>query len=378
MNLLLQEHSFLELSIIDSIRHVNKISLLDLSCQLKSLADVLKTRDKKYEKLYPIWAKQLISVISILHENKIIHTDIRPENIFITDDLNLKLGGFTKARLIINSKDKYNIKPICSKNYDPNIDKFGRELDTYWWMNDTKPASDTLLYPTRFKTPIYEALQQVKTRIDIEFGDSLYRPPEFVCLGSQEWSKQDLKLLYKYDIWSAGLTLLDILNYRYRNNSGKFGIHFHKNIPRNIDSFKRNLDRINRTFPDLDPTIKSMLQINPDSRPEAKRIIAYGNLIPGYKLAYIKDDSVMLQTNMNIISTVKKNCEIIVTEDIFGSSVNSQAIEIACRLLSNSNIKAKCISEDIVKFAYETSQALYYTDPVRSNDILEDFGFNFI
>ena len=378
MNELLKSYSFLELSIIDSIRHNNKIYLDDLPITLTPLSDIIKSKDPKFEALYPVWAKQLISVVALLHEHKIVHTDIRPANIYVTPELNLKLGGFGRARLVINPSNKYITSAVCPKNYDPNIDKFGREVDTYWWMTDSRPAKDVLKYPTRFKAQPAILIPQVKTRIDIPFGELMYQPPEFICLGSQEWTKQNLPDIFKYDVWSLGLTLLELQKYRHKSNSSKLGLTFHKSLPTGVEAFQRNYDRLMRQVPNLDLVVRSMLSIRPCDRPTLKSIKAYGSLIPGYKLAYVSEDSTMLQTNLQLISEIRAKCNIIVTEEIFGNTVNNQAIEIAYRLLADRNIKARCLSENIVKFAYETAQALYYCDGVLPNDILEFFHYNFL
>jgi serine/threonine-protein kinase len=45
------------------------------------------------------WGIELAEALAYLHSEGVVHSDIRPENIFVTDDLTLKLGHFGLARV---------------------------------------------------------------------------------------------------------------------------------------------------------------------------------------------------------------------------------------------------------------------------------------
>ena len=45
-----------------------------------------------------IWIKQLVSAVAFLHQNKIVHRDIKLENCFINDKNDLFLGDFGIAK----------------------------------------------------------------------------------------------------------------------------------------------------------------------------------------------------------------------------------------------------------------------------------------
>lgn len=76
----------------------------DLFTRLRTLANPkLKTYDGKVHDIHPsenlvvTWFKQLCDAIECCHRNRIIHCDIKPENIYLTNDGVLKLGDFGLA-----------------------------------------------------------------------------------------------------------------------------------------------------------------------------------------------------------------------------------------------------------------------------------------
>lgn len=46
------------------------------------------------------WFMQLIFGLNYLHENKILHRDLKTSNIFVNSDGRLKLGDFGIAKLV--------------------------------------------------------------------------------------------------------------------------------------------------------------------------------------------------------------------------------------------------------------------------------------
>ena len=71
-------------------------SLYDFMDKRSELLDENQTRK---------WAQQLISGLTYLHINGIVHRDLRTDRIFLDRDNCLKISGFTYSRLWINPKD---------------------------------------------------------------------------------------------------------------------------------------------------------------------------------------------------------------------------------------------------------------------------------
>lgn len=58
--------------------------------------------NKKYfnENLVSTWIFQLIMAIDYIHSMSIAHRDLKPQNIFVDHDMNLKIGDFGVSKLL--------------------------------------------------------------------------------------------------------------------------------------------------------------------------------------------------------------------------------------------------------------------------------------
>jgi serine/threonine-protein kinase ULK/ATG1 len=151
----------LEVDILNKLKHENIIKLYnsfyhdsilylvlekckaDLDQYIKENFNII-SNTQKIE-----WIKQLIHGLIFLHSNKIIHKDLKPKNILITEDNILKISDFGFARYI-ESED--NISTICGtplymspelfKNdtiYDYKSDYWSMGIIIYFIMTGTIP-----------------------------------------------------------------------------------------------------------------------------------------------------------------------------------------------------------------------------------------------
>ena len=74
------------------------------------LSDFSKIRESTGNKLTEIEIKyyvlQIVNALIYLKKNNIVHRDIKPQHLVITDKLNLRLCGFHLAKILSNEKDK--------------------------------------------------------------------------------------------------------------------------------------------------------------------------------------------------------------------------------------------------------------------------------
>ena len=76
-------------------------------CGRGDLGDFLDVEKKKGLKLdeEQIWKFfiQICLGIQYLHKNKFLHRDIKPKNVFLTDDLSVKIGDIGESAVLANT-----------------------------------------------------------------------------------------------------------------------------------------------------------------------------------------------------------------------------------------------------------------------------------
>eukprot|EP00240_Pyramimonas_obovata_P016030 CAMPEP_0118942696 /NCGR_PEP_ID=MMETSP1169-20130426/36654_1 /TAXON_ID=36882 /ORGANISM="Pyramimonas obovata, Strain CCMP722" /LENGTH=283 /DNA_ID=CAMNT_0006887753 /DNA_START=73 /DNA_END=921 /DNA_ORIENTATION=- len=97
-------HPFV-LGYIDSFMHKNSVCIVTEYCESGDLYNKLKLC-KKYlnEERVVEWFVQLMFALQYLHERKVLHRDLKTQNIFLTKEGNIKLGDFGIAK-VLNSTE---------------------------------------------------------------------------------------------------------------------------------------------------------------------------------------------------------------------------------------------------------------------------------
>ncbi|KAK3282308.1 hypothetical protein CYMTET_9951 [Cymbomonas tetramitiformis] len=93
-------HPFV-LGYIDSFQYKNFLCIVTEFCEAGDLYNKLKSC-KTYLKEEQVveWFVQLLSAIQYLHERKVLHRDLKTQNVFLTKEGNIKLGDFGIARVL--------------------------------------------------------------------------------------------------------------------------------------------------------------------------------------------------------------------------------------------------------------------------------------
>jgi len=119
-----------EIALLKELDHPNVVKLRDLMCKPNKLVLVFEYLDndlKKYMKsqsgrlspaLVQDFAFQLVTGIGFCHANRIIHRDIKPQNLLINKKLDLKIADFGLARSISVPLPK-NTHEVVTVRYRP-------------------------------------------------------------------------------------------------------------------------------------------------------------------------------------------------------------------------------------------------------------------
>jgi polo-like kinase 1 len=84
-------------------------------CQKRSMAELQKRRQFLTDPEVGYYIKQVLSAVQYLHENKIIHRDLKLGNLFVTNEMQVKVGDFGLSMQIENGERK---KTMCgTPNY---------------------------------------------------------------------------------------------------------------------------------------------------------------------------------------------------------------------------------------------------------------------
>ena len=201
-------------------------------CQGKTLLEYIIDHSKTgidIKTMYSI-TYQIIKSLARIHENKIVHRDINPENIFIDNENSIKIGDFSSAKEIQSSK--INKKIICKS----------KMIQSQSMGNIAQEANNNI------------------NEIDLDkenIGSTLYWSPE------QEQGRQVNK---KSDIYAVGLVLYAMCECFSNEKEIKKGIINLK--MKNIISDKvKNLYNLQYNL------ILKMIENEPVDRPDCEKLL---------------------------------------------------------------------------------------------------------
>ena len=83
-------------------------------CRGKNLKDMIDSRSLNNEQNWKL-IRQILEAVRYIHEKKLIHRDLKPGNIFLDENLNVKLGDFGLAK-IVKSQNNYILNNYLNQN----------------------------------------------------------------------------------------------------------------------------------------------------------------------------------------------------------------------------------------------------------------------
>jgi len=103
----------------------NIYMILEL-CSNKSLMETIRKRKQLTESEARFYIVQILGAVKYMHSRNVIHRDLKLGNIFLDDNMNLKIGDFGLAALLLDGTERK--KTICgTPNYIAPEVLFGKE-----------------------------------------------------------------------------------------------------------------------------------------------------------------------------------------------------------------------------------------------------------
>ncbi|GAB1610294.1 serine/threonine-protein kinase PLK1-like [Argonauta hians] len=128
------------------------------NCPRKSLVHVLKNRKTLQEQEVRYYVRQLIDGVKYIHSNKIIHRDLKLGNMFLNEDMQIKIGDFGLATSVNHDGEKK--MTVCgTPNYiAPEVlSKKGHSYEADIW------AIGCILYALLVGRPPFETSTLIET-----------------------------------------------------------------------------------------------------------------------------------------------------------------------------------------------------------------------
>ncbi|KAF5270466.1 hypothetical protein FQA39_LY08344 [Lamprigera yunnana] len=188
--------------------NINVYIVLEL-CRRRSMMELHKRRMTLTEPETRFYMKQILSGVNYLHQNKIIHRDLKLGNLFLNDDLHVKIGDFgLAARIAFDGETK---KTLCgTPNYiAPEIlNKKGHSFEVDVW------SIGCIMYSLLLGKPPFEtnSLKETYSRIkkcNYKINSNISAPAKnmiMMMLQSEPKLRPKVQELVHYEFLTTGYT----------------------------------------------------------------------------------------------------------------------------------------------------------------------------
>ena len=129
-----------------------------------SIFDLIFRQEALQENVISKFCQQILKVLVYLHENKIVHRDVRCSNILLDDSNHCKLTGFSKSKYDENITSMSGCSAICGSIFWMSPEVTGRT--EYGWKADIWSFGCTVLEMLNTEPP-YRELNRFTAMIKI-------------------------------------------------------------------------------------------------------------------------------------------------------------------------------------------------------------------
>lgn len=189
---------------------------------------------------------QILNTVAYIHSKGIVHCDLKPTNIFLDKDNNIKIGDFGLATSIEKNDKEFNLKRLDSS------------LDIFQFEHDNLKNDNNLSSKNKVLTDFSNSSDEDETS---RVGTLLYIPPE----GGGHGTSGDmysvgiilLEMFYHFSTKMERATVLSNLKNGERDIGEKLPESFHKNFNYQI----------------VGPILSKLLEKNPKKRISAVQLL---------------------------------------------------------------------------------------------------------
>ena len=256
--------------------------------KLKSIANnhiVYTDLKTKYFHEAKIILEQVISALGYIHKNcQLVHRDLKPSNIFLSKDLNIKIGDFGLVKKLENltplEPPPFFLTPTISQESSPLLKRTSTgnaQTITTLHNNMQKAAEEILMLRMKAQTPEIEQKVEIypdaflkekasfKTRT---CGTKVYASPEQMA--------QNCYFDFRADIYSLGIIMIQLF----------YPMKTEMELIQTINNGKKHVypKELTKDLPQITKLISRMLDENPEGRPSLK---VWGRVTGGVKLEFV-------------------------------------------------------------------------------------------
>ena len=295
------------ISIYGYYEDIDKFYLVEEYCKIGDLLKYIENNDDLSIDEIKFIISQIVLALEYLGSLRIIHRDVKPENIMIDGNFNLKLidfGTSTFKGKILNEKnyqfidenrfindpsftESYNYLFVNNKiNVNNNLNELNKKENNEILNKKSFFLDNKIKFEPHTDQKTIEIVKKQKFVGTVE-----YMPPEIINYNIND--KNNIKIAEYSDIWSLGITLFQLLTGKTPFNDKTDYLIF-----QNISQGKINQSLLKDIDNDAKDLILNILKVNPKERLGYDEIKGYNYQILKNHPFFIVDSS---KTDINSI-----------------------------------------------------------------------------
>ena len=293
------------ISIYGYYEDIDKFYLVEEYCKIGDLSKYIENNDDLSINEIKFITSQIVLALEYLGSLRIIHRDVKPENIMIDGNFNIKLIDFGTSTFKGKILNEENYQFIDENRFinDPTFTESYNYLFVNNKMNNNNNLSEldkknnlenkkSFFLVNKLKFESHTDQNTIEILKKQKFvGTVEYMPPEIINYNIND--KNNIKIAEYSDIWSLGITLFQLLTGKTPFNDKTDYLIF-----QNISQGKINQSLLKDIDNDAKDLILNILKVNPKERLGYDEIKGYNYQILKNHPFFIVDSS---KTDINSI-----------------------------------------------------------------------------